>query len=141
MAQRLDIRIQLPKGQRAFPVLATLEGERKRTGIVLATPKAQVVRIDALAAQAAGPLNLELERSLRAVTPLLRKPADRIHHIALTGSMTKYVWSLNSQTYPQAKPFMIANARELYDRMLQLYPDRANPGSLWASAVAAKMNP
>ena len=29
-------------------------------------------------------------------------------------------------------------ARELYDRMLQLYPDRANPGSLWSSAHAAK---
>jgi hypothetical protein len=29
-------------------------------------------------------------------------------------------------------------ARELYDRMLDLYPDRANPGSLWTSAAAAK---
>jgi glyoxylase-like metal-dependent hydrolase (beta-lactamase superfamily II) len=29
-------------------------------------------------------------------------------------------------------------ARELYDRMLQIYPDRANPGSLWSSAAAAK---
>jgi glyoxylase-like metal-dependent hydrolase (beta-lactamase superfamily II) len=29
-------------------------------------------------------------------------------------------------------------ARELYDEMLQLYPNRANPGSLWGSAHAAK---
>jgi glyoxylase-like metal-dependent hydrolase (beta-lactamase superfamily II) len=29
-------------------------------------------------------------------------------------------------------------ARELYDRMLALYPDRINPGSLWGSAHAAK---
>ena len=29
-------------------------------------------------------------------------------------------------------------ARELYDAMLQLYPDRANPGSLWGGAKAAK---
>ena len=29
-------------------------------------------------------------------------------------------------------------ARELYDEMLQLYPNRANPGSLWGSARAAK---
>jgi glyoxylase-like metal-dependent hydrolase (beta-lactamase superfamily II) len=28
--------------------------------------------------------------------------------------------------------------RELYDLMLELYPDRANPGSLWSSAAAAK---
>ena len=29
-------------------------------------------------------------------------------------------------------------ARELYDAMLKLYPDRANPGSLWSGANAAK---
>jgi glyoxylase-like metal-dependent hydrolase (beta-lactamase superfamily II) len=29
-------------------------------------------------------------------------------------------------------------ARELYDAMLRLYPDRANPGSLWSGANAAK---
>ncbi len=29
-------------------------------------------------------------------------------------------------------------ARELYDRMLVLYPDRANPGSLWSASIAAK---
>lgn len=29
-------------------------------------------------------------------------------------------------------------ARELYDQMLALYPDRANPGSLWSAANTAK---
>jgi glyoxylase-like metal-dependent hydrolase (beta-lactamase superfamily II) len=29
-------------------------------------------------------------------------------------------------------------ARELYDRMLETYPNRANPGALWASAQAVK---
>jgi glyoxylase-like metal-dependent hydrolase (beta-lactamase superfamily II) len=29
-------------------------------------------------------------------------------------------------------------ARELYDRMLELYPNRANPGSLWGSARVVK---
>jgi glyoxylase-like metal-dependent hydrolase (beta-lactamase superfamily II) len=33
---------------------------------------------------------------------------------------------------------MKTTARELYDEMLQLYPNRANPGSLWGSARAAK---
>ena len=31
-----------------------------------------------------------------------------------------------------------ATARELYDQMLELYPDRANPGALWGSARAVK---
>jgi hypothetical protein len=29
-------------------------------------------------------------------------------------------------------------APELYDKMLELYPDRANPGSLWSAAATAK---
>jgi len=33
------------------------------------------------------------------------------------------------------------NARALYDEMLALYPDRANPGSLWSAAAAAKADP
>ncbi|CAN7633368.1 hypothetical protein [Mesorhizobium sp. LjNodule214] len=32
-----------------------------------------------------------------------------------------------------------ATARDLYDRMLALYPNRINPGSLWGSALAAKI--
>jgi len=31
---------------------------------------------------------------------------------------------------------MTTTARELYDEMLELYPDRANAGSLWGSARA-----
>ena len=34
---------------------------------------------------------------------------------------------------------MTTTARELYDRMLELYPDRANPGSLWSSARAVRL--
>jgi glyoxylase-like metal-dependent hydrolase (beta-lactamase superfamily II) len=30
------------------------------------------------------------------------------------------------------------NTRELYDAMLELHPDRANPGSLWGGAKVAK---
>jgi len=33
---------------------------------------------------------------------------------------------------------LTTTARELYDRMLELYPNRANPGALWGSAQAAK---
>jgi hypothetical protein len=29
-------------------------------------------------------------------------------------------------------------ARELYDQMLKLYPDRVNPGALWLSARGVK---
>jgi hypothetical protein len=31
-----------------------------------------------------------------------------------------------------------ATARELYDQMLLLYPERVNPGALWSSVSALK---
>ena len=34
-----------------------------------------------------------------------------------------------------------ADARQLYDAMLELYPDRVNPGSLWGAANTAKKQP
>jgi FtsP/CotA-like multicopper oxidase with cupredoxin domain len=36
VAQRLDIRLATPRKSGAYPVLAVLEGERKRTGAILA---------------------------------------------------------------------------------------------------------
>ncbi|UFW52783.1 MULTISPECIES: hypothetical protein [Bradyrhizobium] len=42
------------------------------------------------------------------------------------------MWVANSSTEATASP------RELYEAMLELYPDRANPVSLWSGANAAK---
>jgi len=36
---------------------------------------------------------------------------------------------------------MTTTHRELYDEMLQLYPNRANPGSLWGSACGQTLMP
>jgi hypothetical protein len=33
---------------------------------------------------------------------------------------------------------VVADARELYDKMLKIYPDRVNPGTLWTSARGVK---
>ena len=52
--------------------------------------------------------------------------------IAQTRQYIRDFIRLNDQT---------STPRELYDRMLALYPDRANPGSLWSSAQAAKNEP
>jgi hypothetical protein len=34
-----------------------------------------------------------------------------------------------------------STARQLYDAMLEIYSDRANPGSLWGAANVAKKQP
>jgi FtsP/CotA-like multicopper oxidase with cupredoxin domain len=113
MAQRLDLRVQLPEGQGAYPVLAVLEGERKRTGVVLATTQAMVQRIGDESESATGPLDFPFEQTLRAAAPLAARPADRVHHIDLTGSMEGYVWSLNGVTYDHHVPIKIAKGERV----------------------------
>jgi hypothetical protein len=56
-------------------------------------------------------------------------PDNAPRHIGETRRYIHDFMRLNEET---------ATARELYDRMLTLYPDRINPGSLWGSANAAK---
>src|SRR5262249_6970973 len=77
VAQRLDIRLELPPGPGAYPILAQLEGERQQTGIVLVAGGAPVARLREAAEAPSPPLNLELERSLRAKKPVPKRKADR----------------------------------------------------------------
>jgi FtsP/CotA-like multicopper oxidase with cupredoxin domain len=104
VAQRLDIRVNLPSGSGAYPVLAQLEGERQQTGIVLAAGGAPVARIPDAAEAPSAPLNLDLERSLRARKPLAARKADRVHVLNLTGEMAGYVWSINNVVWNKDIP-------------------------------------
>lgn len=95
MGQRLDIRLELPQGAGAYPVLALREGAVERTGVILATAGATIARI-ATAAEADGPiLGNALEQRLRAITPLAVRPADRRFEITLTGQMQTYAWGMD----------------------------------------------
>src|SRR5713101_2985936 len=74
-AQRLDIRLAMPRRPAAYPVLAVLEGERKQTGIVLTVGGAAIARIPDTTGTPSPALTLDLERRLRAADPLKpRKP-------------------------------------------------------------------
>ncbi len=104
VAQRLDIRVSLPPGPGAYPVLAQLEGERNRTGIVLVAANAPVARIANEADAPSPALTLDLEGRLRAAEPLAERKADRVHVINLTGEMAGYVWSLNNVVWNKDVP-------------------------------------
>jgi len=112
VAQRLDIELTIPKIASAFPVLAVLEGERRRTGIVLLAGKGQVARISGIADAASPPLTLGLERSLRAAEPLADRKADRTHVLNLTGSMQGYRWSFNNVPWSKDVPPLIVTEGE-----------------------------
>src|SRR5437879_1914145 len=56
-------------------------------------------------------------------------PDNSPSHIDATRQYIRDFDGFNNESEP---------VRQLYDRMLALYPGRINPGSLWASAHAAK---
>ena len=104
VAQRLDIRLKLPPGPGAYPVLAQLEGEREQTGIILVAAGAAVAQIAGAAEAPSPPLNLDLERTLRAQKPLAERKADRVHILNLTGEMAGYIWSINGVAWNKDTP-------------------------------------
>jgi FtsP/CotA-like multicopper oxidase with cupredoxin domain len=114
VAQRLEIRLVLPQGAGAHPVLAVLEGDRKQTGIVLQAGGAPVARIPDMAVAASPALSLALESSLRASKPLAPRKADRTHVLNLTGNMAGYVWSLNGVAWtPEVPPLPISKGERV----------------------------
>jgi FtsP/CotA-like multicopper oxidase with cupredoxin domain len=114
VAQRLDVRITIPREAAAHPVLARLEGARNQTGIVLATGTAPIARIPELADVVSPALTLDLERRLRAAKPLAQRNADRVLTINLTGDMAKYIWSLNNVVWnPSVPPLPIAQGERV----------------------------
>jgi len=104
VAQRLDIRLAIPRAPAAYPVLAVLEGESKQTGIILRAGNAPIARIPDNASTASPALTLDLERRLRAAEPLKPRKADRTHTLNLTGEMAGYIWSINNVAWSKDVP-------------------------------------
>jgi len=106
MAQRMDFEIDLPNEGGAFPILALREGARERTGIILATPGAEVRRIDALAETDAPAFDTDLAQEARLVAlhPLSDRPVEHSEMIMLAGSMQPYVWTINGAVWGQHQP-------------------------------------
>ncbi|MCD2185448.1 multicopper oxidase family protein [Rhizobium sp. GN54] len=100
MGQRLDIRLHLPPGSGAFPILALREGAKEQTGVILATADANVSKVSAITADSGPVLDLSLEETLRAAQPLAQRAPDRTYSLTLSGDMASYVWEIGSADGP-----------------------------------------
>jgi FtsP/CotA-like multicopper oxidase with cupredoxin domain len=79
--------------------MAQREGDRQRTGVILATPGAAVTKLSNLADAAVGPIDLSLERGIIAGAGLPKRAADTRHRVLLTGSMQPYVWTMDDGSW------------------------------------------
>lgn len=95
IAQRIDVRLQIPADGGAFPILGLRELSRRQTGVILATPGATVPRVPTDAASPTGLMTLDQEKTYVAVHPLLPRSADRTSVLRLGGNMSTYSWTIN----------------------------------------------
>jgi FtsP/CotA-like multicopper oxidase with cupredoxin domain len=112
-AQRVDVLLLVPSGGGAFPVLAQREGDRQRTGIILATPGAAIGKVAGTAAKPVGAVDLSLERRIAALVPLPPRRPDRVLRVRLTGSMMPYAWGIDGKQWPDHVPLAVAQGERV----------------------------
>ncbi len=112
-AQRVDVLLRIPSADGAFPVFAQREGDRQRTGIILATPGAAIGKVAGTADQPVGAVDLSLERRLAALVPLPPRRPDRILRVELTGSMMPYAWGIDGKHWPDHVPLAVAQGERV----------------------------
>ncbi len=105
-AQRADVLLRLP-GVGAFPVLAQREGRRVRTGLIIATPGATIIKLAELADIPSAPCGLNLEAQLTAARPLAPRAPQRSYQLHLTGAMMGYNWGINGRQWPNQEALTV----------------------------------
>ena len=111
--QRVDLLLTLPAGGGAFPIIAQREGDRQRTGIILASPGSAITRVADLADAPVGAIDLSLETRLTVVEPLANRQPDSRHRLGLTGSMMPYVWTLDGRSWANRQPLRIKTGQRV----------------------------
>ena len=104
IAQRIDVRVQIPPEGGAFPILGLRELATEQTGVILATAGARVARIPSKAGDATGLLTLDQEKAFVAVHPLSSRAADQSFVLKLGGNMSTYSWTINGVSFPVGDP-------------------------------------
>jgi len=103
IGQRIDLRLALPPEGGAFPVTAQLEGDRRRSAVILATKGAAISKLDFLAEKPTGRFDQLTGHLAAAVNPLSARNADRRLSLDLTGDMMRYRWGLAASSPLQVK--------------------------------------
>lgn len=106
MGQRLDIEVDIPRGEGSWPILALREGARERSGLILATPNGDIPRLAVMGDHDAPPFDIDLsqEAGLRASESLSLRDDGRRIPVMLGGTMQPYLWTIDGNVWGQHKP-------------------------------------
>jgi FtsP/CotA-like multicopper oxidase with cupredoxin domain len=113
MGQRADIVVEIPREGGAFPILALREGERERTGIVLATAGATISRIAPLSERPAEAFGASQEMRLQAARQPARRRPDVARRVTLDGTMSPYEWSIDGRPWGRHQPIPVRSGQRV----------------------------
>jgi FtsP/CotA-like multicopper oxidase with cupredoxin domain len=125
IAQRADIRLSLPQGSGAWPILFRVEGGDMQSGIILKAGNGAVSKI-AERGSPAPELDLSLEPQLRSIAELPDDPVARTEILALTGGEANYQWGLNGKAMMHDTLFSVREG-ERYEVVMQNQTSMAHP--------------
>ncbi|MBL8789956.1 MAG: multicopper oxidase family protein [Rhizobiales bacterium] len=125
IAQRADIRLQLPKSSGAWPVLFKAEGSTGQSGIILRAGDGAVSRLsDQGEMQPA--LDLAMEAQLRPMGKTPDTAVSRVEMLMLTGGGSNYKWGLNGKSSMHDVLFNVREG-ERYEVMFHNMTTMAHP--------------
>jgi FtsP/CotA-like multicopper oxidase with cupredoxin domain len=113
VAQRLDLKVTIPKEGGTYPILAQGEGTQLLCGVVLITKGASVPQLSRTASVSTAALDNTQEKRLRALNPLPDRTIDRTLPATLGGNMATYVWTINGAAYPNRKSLDIRSGERV----------------------------
>jgi FtsP/CotA-like multicopper oxidase with cupredoxin domain len=125
IAQRADVRLSLPSGSGAYPILFTVEGSDMRSGIILKSGQAEVSKISEKG-EVAAILDLAMEPLLQSIAELPDEPVARTEIVTLTGGESNYSWGLNGKPMMHDTIFSVRQG-ERYEVVMQNQTSMAHP--------------
>jgi FtsP/CotA-like multicopper oxidase with cupredoxin domain len=125
IAQRADIRLSLPAGSGAYPILFRVEGSAMQSGIILRSGDASVAKLSDQG-DLTPALDLSLEPQLRSIAELPDDPVVRTEILTLTGGESNYLWGLNGRAMMHDTLFTVRQG-ERYEVVMQNQTSMAHP--------------
>jgi FtsP/CotA-like multicopper oxidase with cupredoxin domain len=116
VGQRIDLRLQLPSASGAWPIIAQLEGDRRRSAIIVASKGAAIAKLDFLSAKPTPRFDRLTGHLVAARAPLPPRPVDRHFSLDLTGNMMRYSWGLT--TDKGAAPLLVKRGERVTVEMV-----------------------
>ncbi len=97
IAQRADIRLQVPQGSGAWPILFQSEGSTLRSGIILQSGDGQISKLSDQGV-AGDVVDLAMEAQLKSLAKVIAEPVTHSELVELTGGTENYAWGFNNKS-------------------------------------------